>query len=470
MRPRRMVGIAAAAGAAVTAAVALSPVLYFAYDRPELHLVLETAEALIAMLVVYLLIGRVRETGHLSDTLLVYALAVLGATNLVATLPQALVGQGGGAFATWGPLWTRLLGAAAFALAAFIPPERRLSPRGLGARVVAAAAATVAIGVALGAAVAPLLPDLVQAVQPRADLLRPYLSGPPLVHATQLVSAAFFAAAAYGFVRRSERFGDELMAWIAVSATVNAFARLNYFLFPSLYSEYVYSGDILRLGAYLLLLIGASREIVSYWQRVAQSAVTEERRKIARDLHDGLAQELNFVTTQARRLVKRPELAPAEVQLQRIASAGQRALDESRRAIDYLQAPSDEALQTLLPRAAEQVAGRLGARVRSSVDPAASVSPDAAEQLVRIVREAVTNATRHGGADYIELTLARGDELVLTIEDNGAGFDTAGVESNRSGFGLVSMRERAEALGGAFEVTSWVGTGTKVEVRVPWTT
>lgn len=465
-----MVGIAAVAGAAVTAAVALSPVLYFAYDRPELHLVLETAEALIAMLVVYLLIGRVRETGLLSDTLLVYALAVLGATNLVATLPHALVGESSSAFDTWGPLWTRLLGATAFAAAAFVPADRRLSPRRLGPRVVSAAVATVAVGVGMGAMLAPLLPDVVQGVDPRTDLLRPYLSGPPLVHVTQLVSAGLFGAAAYGFLRRSERSSDELMAWIAVSATVNAFARFNYFLFPSLYSEYVYSGDVLRLGAYLLLLIGASREIVSYWQRVAQSAVTEERRKIARDLHDGLAQELNFVTTQARRLVKRPELAPAQVQLQRIASAGQRALDESRRAIDYLQAPTDEALQTLLPRAAEQVAGRVGARVRCAVDPAAAVSPDAAEQLVRIVREAVTNATRHGGADYIEVTMAAGDDLVLTIEDNGAGFEASDVESNGSGFGLVSMRERAEALGGAFGVASCEGAGTTVEVRIPWTT
>ena len=465
-----MVGIAAAAGAAVTAAVVLSPVVYFAYDRPELHLVLETAEALIAMLVVYLLIGRLRETGRLSDTLLVYALAVLGATNLVATLPPALTGRGGTAFETWGPLWTRFVGAGVFAAAAFVPATRRVRASGLAAKVVGAAAATVVVGVVAGALLAPWLPDLEQALTPPRDLLRPYLSGPPLVHVTQLVSAAFFGVAVVGFLRRAELHDDELMAWIAVSATVNAFARLNYFLFPSLYSQFVYTGDILRLVSYLLLLIGASREIRSYWQRVADSAVIEERRKIARDLHDGLAQELNFVTTQVRRLTKRPELAPVEAPLQRISSASQRALDESRRAIDYLQAPADEALQTLLPRAAEQVAGRVGARVRCTVAADAQASPEVAEQLVRIVREAVTNATRHGHADYIELSVAGGDQLVLTVEDNGAGFEAAAEVDPRSGFGLTSMRERAEAMGGVFELRSRVGEGTTVEVRVPSTT
>ena len=465
-----MVAIAAGTGAVITAGVALSPVLYFAYDRPQLHLVLETTEALIAILVVYLLIGRVRETRYLSDTLLVYALAVLGGTNLLTTLLPAVVGTSVEGLNTWGSLWMRLLGAGVFAAAAFVPAGRRVGGEKVGKRVVAAGVGTVVLGIVAGALASPFLPDLVEAVAPRQDLLRPYLSGPPLVHATQLASALFFGAAAFGFLRRAESTGDELMAWIAVSAAVNAFARLNYFLFPSLYSEYVYSGDLLRLASYLLLLIGASREIRSYWHRVAVSAVSEERRKIARDLHDGLAQELTFVTTQVRRLTKRPELAPVDTQLQRIASASQRALDESRRAIDHLQAPADEPLDALLTRAAEQVAGRVGARVRSTIAPDARTAPEVAEQLVRIVREAVTNAMRHGGADYVELTVAGGPVLVLTVEDNGAGFDLPAVEGNGSGFGLVSMRERAEALGGVLEVRSCVGTGTTVEVRVPSTT
>lgn len=462
-----MVSIAAVAGAAITAAVVVTPGLYFAYDRPSLHLVLETTEALIAILVVFLLIGRLRQTRRLADAVLVYALAVLGATNLVGTLLTSFFEQPGEVLRTWGPLATRLLGAVAFAVAAFVPVSRLNRPNSVRG-VIWAAVLTVAAGVGIGYWLTPLLPDLVGALQPRSDLRSVFLTGHPLVAATQLVSALLFAAAAFGFTRRAEQQRDPLMTWVAVSAAVNTFARANYFLFPSLYSEYVYSGDVLRLAAYLLLLIGATREIRSYWQHAADAAVTEERRKIARDLHDGLAQELSFVTTQVRRLTKKPELAAVEAQLQRIASASTRALDESRRAIDYLQAPDEEPLHILLPRAAEQVAGRMGARVRCDIAAETHASPEVTEQLVRIVREAITNATRHGAADYIEMTVTDEAELVLVVEDNGTGFDTS--ETGTGGFGLISMRERSEALGGRLELRSRQGEGTTLEVRVPSTT
>ena len=459
-----MVGLSAAAGALVTVAVALSPVLYFAYDRPELHLILETAEGLIGLLVVYLITGRVRESRRLSDVLLLYALAVLSVTNLVSTVPAAFLATNVEALTTSGPLWTRLIGTLAFAMAAFVPFGRRIRQSTTAA--VAAAVATVAVGVIVAQLAQPLLPDLVSATTPRSDLSHADLRGHPLVHITQLASAALFALASLGFVRRAERHGDELMAWIAAAATVNAFARANYFLFPSLYSEYVYSGDVLRLGSYLLLLVGASREIRSYWLRAADSAVEAERRKIARDLHDGLAQELSFVATQVRRLGRRPEVAGVQSQLERIASASQRALDESRRAIDYLVQPHDEPLGTLLAHAAEQVAGRSGARVRATADGDVEVVPDVAEQLVRIVREAVTNATRHGEARTIDLTVRDGDGLLLRIADDGAGFDPQATDA-RTGFGLTSMRERAERIGGVFVLRSEPGEGTIVEVRVP---
>lgn len=464
MRPRGMVGLAAAGGALVTVGVAVSPGLYFAYDRPQLHLILETIEGLIGLLVVYLLTGRLRASSRLADVLLLYALTVLGVTNLLASIPAAVLGTTRDTFTTWGPLWTRFVGAVVFAMAALVPYERRW--RQSPPLIVAAAVATVGIGVLLAQVAAPLLPDMVSATAPRADLLHLDLRGHALVHATQLASALLFAAASAGFVRRAERHDDDLMAWIAAAATMNAFARANYFLFPSLYSEYVYSGDVLRLISYLLLLIGASREIRSYWQRAAAAAVEAERRKIARDLHDGLAQELSFVATQVRRLSRRSEVAGAEVQLDRIASASQRALDESRRAIDYLVQPHDEPLGILLTHAAEQVAGRSGARVRATADDDLDVDPEVAEELVRIVREAVTNATRHGQARTIDLTVHSDEGVLLRVQDDGGGFDPA-AEDGRTGFGLTSMSERAERIGGTFVLRSQPRHGTTVEVRVP---
>jgi signal transduction histidine kinase len=84
------------------------------------------------------------------------------------------------------------------------------------------------------------------------------------------------------------------------------------------------------------------------------------------------------------------------------------------------------------------------------------------------VREATSNAVRHGEASGVTVRLARGDELRLTISDDGAGFDPARPRRRAGGgFGLISMRERTEALGGRFSVQSRPGAGTRVEVVLP---
>jgi signal transduction histidine kinase len=89
-----------------------------------------------------------------------------------------------------------------------------------------------------------------------------------------------------------------------------------------------------------------------------------------------------------------------------------------------------------------------------------------AEALLRIVREGVTNAVRHGSARKVEVSLTGGDELRLVIADDGAGFD---VDAPRraDALGLTSMRERTEGLGGTFRLTSEPGSGTRIEVMLP---
>ena len=90
------------------------------------------------------------------------------------------------------------------------------------------------------------------------------------------------------------------------------------------------------------------------------------------------------------------------------------------------------------------------------------------EALVRISREAVANAVRHGSAGQVRLTLSRADDLRLTVSDDGCGFDPgARARTPAAGFGLVSMRERAEALGGTLAVVSAPGAGTTIDVVVP---
>jgi signal transduction histidine kinase len=441
----------AGAAAALTAATSLVPGFALAYSSPQLHIALETATALISFLVAYLVYGRFRERKRLNDLMLASALVLIASTSLVfSAVPHTVPAEGARNFSVWASVGGAVLGALTLALAAFAPATRVSSPR----RATVIAALCCIGGLIATASVVGLFangvdPDIPLALAPDAAH-RPILLGHHFLLGTQIVGVLLFIAAALGFIQRGERDKDELMRWFAAGAALSAFARFNYFLFPSLYSDWVFTGDFLRLGFCLLLLAGAAREIGSYWRRLASMAILEERRRIARELHDGVAQELAYIVAESSGS---------------LAAAAERALDESRRAIAALTRPVDEPLEVALVQAAEEVAGRVGVQLRIEVGRGAQVSPDEREALIRIVREAITNAGRHGGAENVSVELSNGNGTLLRIADDGSGFDTR--HTRVGGFGLVSMRERTEALGGRFKLSSDAGEGTRIEVRLP---
>jgi signal transduction histidine kinase len=268
-----------------------------------------------------------------------------------------------------------------------------------------------------------------------------------------------YCFAVYGFGRKARSTGDELMKWLAVAAVFGAFARLNYFLYPSLYTAWVYSGDFFRLAFYVAILVAAAREISSYWERVSQTAVLEERRRIARDLHDGLAQELAFIGRNLQRLDGQ------DPTVGRVGASAARALSESRRAIAALTKPLDEPLEVALAEAARETAEREGTMLHLALTPGIELDYRRRDALIRIACEAIANAARHGEAELVRVELLDGRRVRLRISDAGSGFDPAAVSSrDGGGFGLISMRERAHAVGGSFEVRSRPGGGTRVEV------
>ncbi len=286
----------------------------------------------------------------------------------------------------------------------------------------------------------------------------------PEVVLQALVSVLFFTAGVL-FTRRAEETRDELLKWLAAGCIVAGFARLNYFFFPTLYSNWIYTGDVLRLAFYLLLFVGASREISSYQHRAAEAAVLEERRRMARDLHDGLTQELAYISAQTKRLAAlTSEIAGDHVPVDHLVSAAERALDESRRAIAALTKPIDQPLYVALTSEAQEVAFRVGIEIDLDLDQTIEVDGPTRETLLRIVREAVTNAGRHGEAGHISIRLSNGGGLHLEVKDDGKGFVPV---DDSSGFGLHSMRERAVALGGEFRLASSPGNGTEIQVVLP---
>jgi signal transduction histidine kinase len=452
----RAVALAASVGGAVTL-VSLLPVTGVAYRSPALHVAIETAAMFAALLAAVLLMGRYLRKPLLGDLVLAASLLLLGLTNLCFAVVPWSIDEQLGSFDTWAPIAGRLLGAAGLALGALLPDRPVEAPRRAAIRATLAVLALLAALGLLGWALAPHLPAGIDPDVP-PDPSGPDLVGEPSVLASQLVGLVLYAAAAAGFMRRAARAGDELMVWLAAASTLAAFSRLNYFLFPSLYSEWVYAGDFLRVAFYAVILAGSLREILAYQRDAAELAVDRERRRIARDLHDGLAQDLAFIVSHARRMP--PE---AEEPAGRIAEAAERALAESRHAIATLGRPFDAALDISVAQAAEEVGARDGVRLELDLARELPALPAVHDALARIVREAVSNAIRHGGARAVTVRLTRLDGLRLTVEDDGIGVTPA----DAPGFGLASMRERAQALGGTIEVVRRPEGGTRVEVWVP---
>ena len=459
----RAMGAAVAGGLGVTLFVVLVPFARFAYDNPQLHLALETAEGMIAAHLAYLVYGRFRTTGQLRHIALSVAFALLAAVNiLLAALPIVALGSRPTGAVIWAAAGFRLVALSTLCLAAFC--GARLAPQGrrLGLfLLVAGAAALVAVAAFAVGADLYLADALNPSIAP-ARSRRPSFDSHPVVLGMQLVALGLLAAAAVRFASEARREQDQLLRWLAAGAALGAFARLHYFLFPSLYSNFVYTGDVLRLASYLFFVIGAARELDAYWRDHATVAVFEERRRLARELHDGLAQELGFIRSQTAAMAAGMHV-PGMVN--HVAAAAERALEESRRAIDTFAGDGCTSLHDALRVAGEEVAGRAGAEIEMHVEPGLTVAPAVAEALARIVREATGNAVRHGAARRISVRAACDNRSFrLEVTDDGQGFDP---DVATKGFGLRGMRERVEALGGDLHVRSGAGRGATVEVLVP---
>lgn len=197
-----------------------------------------------------------------------------------------------------------------------------------------------------------------------------------------------------------------------------------------------------------------------------EQAVIAERARIARELHDGVAQEVLHLLAQARRL----NSAQPGPETEQLLTTAERALDASRAAISGLRAPLDEPLPAALERVGDELGRRLELDVRVHAEPTVDVAPSVGDALVRIVGEALANAARHGHAHAaeVELTCGRAGGVVsLLVRDDGCGFDPDPRRIPNGAFGIVSMRERAAAFGGRLTIRSQPGAGSELEVTLP---
>lgn len=451
---------ASVVGAIVTALIVWSPFVAVGYRNPSMHLVLDTAEACVALLVAYLLHGRFVRHRRLQDLLLTQGLVLLAVAGLGLTFATAaFAGIREGTLDIWLPVTIRLFGAVLIAIAALVNGR---TARSHWLRHLSLAVPVVIILLAFTVfwAQRSNLPVAFDRSGEPESAEHPLLTGHPALLLIQAGAALCFFLGAVAFTAASARGSDQLLRCLGPACTLGAFARVNYVLYPSLYTDWVYTGDFLRIGCYLLLLVGAGREIREYWAVQAAVAVLDDRRRLARELHDGVIQELALIRMESA------GTEPGAVPRERIVRACDRALDEARAAIQALGRASDEPLALTLRRAGAELAERYSVEVTIDAEDGARVPDDAQHAVLRIVREAVSNAVRHGKAARVSVRFWTSDDgATLVVADDGAGFDVPAAVAADTGFGLVSMRERARELHASFAVESSPGAGSVVTVK-----
>jgi signal transduction histidine kinase len=199
-------------------------------------------------------------------------------------------------------------------------------------------------------------------------------------------------------------------------------------------------------------------------------AVAQERTRMARELHDGLAQDLWLAKLKATRLAELPELgAEARALGEEIAAVVDLGIAEARQVVAALRGPDTKrgSLRELLASSLEDFEDRFGLAVEWECPEALPALPARAEvETLRIVGEALTNVRRHADATVVRVRAGVDDgQLILEVRDNGHGFDPTA--PGNGGFGVAGMRERAAQIGARLEIDSAPRRGTRVRLGVP---
>lgn len=218
-------------------------------------------------------------------------------------------------------------------------------------------------------------------------------------------------------------------------------------------------------------MIGAMIDITRQLEmkEAATRAAMDERRRLARDLHDAVTQSLyslSLLAEAARRHAKAGDWQATDEYVDRLGQLAQQSLKELRLLVYELR-PSvleKEGLVGALQARLDAVERHSGIQARLTVDMDRKLSPQAQLQYYRVAEEALNNALKHAAATAVHIKIQSDDNTAtLEISDNGQGFDPSTM--TKGGLGLISMRERLEKMGGRFELITTPGQGTTVRVK-----
>ncbi|HEV2739721.1 MAG TPA: sensor histidine kinase [Candidatus Elarobacter sp.] len=215
-------------------------------------------------------------------------------------------------------------------------------------------------------------------------------------------------------------------------------------------------------------LAEAHEELRRHVERVGEVAALRERERIALDIHDAIGHELTVLTLQLESAAHVLGSHPAAHDVSRAHASSLRVLADVRRAVREMDVDPLERgpLDVAIRRVCRNFGDGSGITLRLDAMSLPTFSAATTTHVVNIVREALTNATRHGRARSVRVTASVDDSaIIVAIEDDGCGFLP---DLNATGHGLRGMRSRADAVGGSIDITSAPGTGSIVRIRVPF--
>lgn len=236
------------------------------------------------------------------------------------------------------------------------------------------------------------------------------------------------------------------------------------------------SNEMNELGEKLQNQVKSLQRMADEKSNIAKSAhkaaVIEERQRLARDLHDAVSQQLFAITMMSEATLKQFDDNPdiAKTQLKEVADSALKAQTEMRALLLHLRPVhlSGEPLPSGIRKLVEELKQKTSLEFTVAIDEDLVLSEITEEHVFRIVQESLSNTLRHAAATQVKIKLfVRSNELFLHISDNGEGFNVE-VDTNRqTSYGLKTMKERSEELGGTFSIRSIQGEGTYMDIRIP---
>nr|WP_223155079.1 sensor histidine kinase [Alkalibacillus aidingensis] len=214
-----------------------------------------------------------------------------------------------------------------------------------------------------------------------------------------------------------------------------------------------------------------AEEKSEFAKQAHMAATIEERQRLARDLHDAVSQQLFALTMMSEATAKIIDQHPkqAKEQVEEIASMSLQAQNEMRALLLHLRPVhlSGETLEEGIQRLIEELKKRCHVEFHLDIEESIDLSQAKEEHIFRMVQEALSNILRHANASNIVLRIKEKDNIYIYISDDGEGFDVNQQLDRGASYGLRTMKERCEEIGGTFRIKSKQGEGTYLDMRIP---